>query len=59
MEDNSASLFITLVALATTVFAVIKAESVNGLESRGVSEKPREKNQREMISLSFPVHDFR
>jgi hypothetical protein len=29
LEDNSASLFITLVALATTVFAVIKAESVN------------------------------
>jgi hypothetical protein len=28
LEDNSASLFITLVALATTVFAVSKAESV-------------------------------
>jgi hypothetical protein len=29
------------------------------LESRGVPEKPREKKPREMISLSFPVHDFR
>jgi hypothetical protein len=29
LEDNSASLFITLAALETTVFAVIKAESVS------------------------------
>ena len=28
------------------------------LDSRGVPEKPREKT-REIISLSFPVHDFR
>ena len=29
------------------------------LESRGVPEKPREKISGEIISLSFPVHDFR
>ena len=29
------------------------------LESRGVPEKPRGKKPREIISLSFPVHDFR
>jgi hypothetical protein len=28
------------------------------LESRGVPEKPRGKKTREIISLSFPVHDF-